>query len=237
MLNINRVGVEEGETIRITVKNKPASGAGMLSAAGLSGTEKIKPLSLAPPPLASTKLRPAETEKLKPLSLAPPPNASGKIRSPIPPPPNDPAAARMTSTGHNVAAKTHKENARQSADAFTDLSQLEGPFTKFLPRKRLAATDSPSFTLLHNIFGHENGLLVSILNPVNAYRVSVVSHTYRVRLSVIALSLTGETFLPRLHLDQLKVKRLQPDGQHFESVCSSGRAFDIFSSTVFVDAE
>lgn len=97
----------------------------MLSAAGLSGgatgTEKIKPPSLAPPPVASTKIRPAGTEKVKPLSLAPPPNASGKIRSPIPPPPNDPAAVRMTSTSHNV----HKETARQSTDAFTDLSQLE----------------------------------------------------------------------------------------------------------------
>ncbi|XP_024981657.1 uncharacterized protein At1g03900 [Cynara cardunculus var. scolymus] len=121
--------LKEGETIRITVKNKPASGAGMLSAAGLSGgaagTEKIKPLSLAPPPVASTKLRPAETEKLKPLSLAPPPNASGKIRSPIPPPPNDPAVVRMTSTSQNVAVKTHKETTRQSTDAFTDFSQLE----------------------------------------------------------------------------------------------------------------
>lgn len=82
----------------------------MLSSAGLS--EKIKPLSLAPPP---------EKVKSKPLSLAPPPVASGKIRSPIPPPPNDPAAVRMTSTTHNVAA-------RNSTDAFTDFSQLEVSF-------------------------------------------------------------------------------------------------------------
>lgn len=114
--------LKEGETIRITVKNKPASGAGMLSAAGLSGgaaaTEKIKPLSLAPPPVASTKTRPG-SEKVKPLSLAPPPAAaSGKIRSLIPPPPNDPAAVRMTASGH-------KETTRHSTDAFTDLSQLE----------------------------------------------------------------------------------------------------------------
>lgn len=104
--------LKEGETIRITVKNKPASGAGMLSSAGLSGsgggTEKIKPLSLAPPP-----------EKVKPLSLAPPPvAASGKIRSPILPPPNHPSSARTTSTTHNVPA-------RHSTDAFTDFSQLE----------------------------------------------------------------------------------------------------------------
>ncbi|XP_076901057.1 uncharacterized protein At1g03900-like [Bidens hawaiensis] len=110
--------LKEGETIRITVKNKPASGAGMLSAAGLSGGgEKIKPLSLAPPPVTATKSRP-ETENVKPLSLAPPPAANRKPWSLIPPPPNDPAAVRMTST-------SHKETARSSADAFTDLSQIE----------------------------------------------------------------------------------------------------------------
>ncbi|CAH1418881.1 unnamed protein product [Lactuca virosa] len=100
--------LKEGETIRITVKNKPASGAGMLSSAGLS--EKIKPLNLAPPP---------EKVKSKPLGLAPPPVASGKIRSPIPPAPNDPAAVRMTSTTHHIAA-------RNSTNAFTYFSQLEG---------------------------------------------------------------------------------------------------------------
>ncbi|XP_076934786.1 uncharacterized protein At1g03900-like [Bidens hawaiensis] len=110
--------LKEGETIRITVKNKPASGAGMLSAAGLSGGgEKIKPLSLAPPPVTATKSRP-ETESVKPLSLAPPPAATRKPRSLIPPPPNDPATVRMTST-------SHKETARSSADASTDLSQIE----------------------------------------------------------------------------------------------------------------
>lgn len=121
--------LKEGETIRINVKNKPANGAGMLSAAGLSGgasgTEKIKPLSLAPPPVASTKSRTAGTENFKPLSLAPPPSASGKIRSPLPPPPNDPAAVRMTSTGQNAAVKGHNDTARRSTDAFTDFSQLE----------------------------------------------------------------------------------------------------------------
>lgn len=121
--------LKEGETIRINVKNKPANGAGMLSAAGLSGgasgTEKIKPLSLAPPPVASTKSRTAGTENFKPLSLAPPPSASGKIRSPLPPPPNDPAAVRMTSTGQNTAVKGHNDTARRSTDAFTDFSQLE----------------------------------------------------------------------------------------------------------------
>ncbi|PWA38794.1 Adaptin ear-binding coat-associated protein 1 NECAP-1 [Artemisia annua] len=121
--------LKEGETIRINVKNKPANGAGMLSAAGLSGgttgTEKVKPLSLAPPPVASTKTRTAGTENFKPLSLAPPPSASGKIRSPLPPPPNDPAAVRMTSTSQNAAVKGHNDTARRSTDAFTDFSQLE----------------------------------------------------------------------------------------------------------------
>ncbi|KAJ0742454.1 putative PH-like domain superfamily, NECAP, PHear domain-containing protein [Helianthus annuus] len=112
--------LKEGETIRITVKNKPTSGAGMLSTAGLSGggasgTEKVKPLSLAPPP---AKTRPSGADKVKPLSLAPPPATTGKIRSLIPPPPNDPAAVRMT-------AANHKETSRNSTDAFNDLSQLE----------------------------------------------------------------------------------------------------------------
>ncbi|KAJ0512541.1 putative PH-like domain superfamily, NECAP, PHear domain-containing protein [Helianthus annuus] len=112
--------LKEGETIRITVKNKPTSGVGMLSTAGLSGggasgTEKVKPLSLAPPP---AKTRPSEADKVKPLSLAPPPATTRKIRSLIPPPPNDPAAVRMT-------AANHKETSRNSTDAFSDLSQLE----------------------------------------------------------------------------------------------------------------
>ncbi|KAJ0695579.1 putative PH-like domain superfamily, NECAP, PHear domain-containing protein [Helianthus annuus] len=112
--------LKEGETIRITVKNKPTSGAGMLSTAGVSGggssgTEKVKPLSLAPPP---AKTRPSGADKVKPLSLAPPPATTGKIRSLIPPPPNDPAAVRMT-------AANHKETSRNSTDAFSDLSQLE----------------------------------------------------------------------------------------------------------------
>ncbi|KAJ0528667.1 putative PH-like domain superfamily, NECAP, PHear domain-containing protein [Helianthus annuus] len=92
--------LKEGETIRITVKNKPTSGAGMLSTAGLSGGGA------------------SGADKVKPLSLAPPPATTGKIRSLIPPPPNDPAAVRMT-------AANHKETSRNSTDAFSDLSQLE----------------------------------------------------------------------------------------------------------------
>ncbi|KAJ4954443.1 hypothetical protein NE237_011226 [Protea cynaroides] len=52
--------LKEGETIRISVKHKPTGGAGMLSAAGLSGgvsgTGKPKTLSLAPPPTGLEKL-------------------------------------------------------------------------------------------------------------------------------------------------------------------------------------
>ncbi|KAA8550740.1 hypothetical protein F0562_002424 [Nyssa sinensis] len=98
--------LKEGETIRINVKNKTSSGAGMLSAAGLS-------VGLS------------GNGKSKTLGLVPPPTGTGKIRSPLPPPPNDPAAARMTSASHGVGLKGPKENARCSTDPFSDLSQLE----------------------------------------------------------------------------------------------------------------
>ncbi|KAL6214521.1 hypothetical protein ACLB2K_013955 [Fragaria x ananassa] len=90
--------LKEGETIRINVKPKPTSGTGMLSAAGLSGAAKPK--------------SPA-------LSLAPPPG-SGKLRSPLPPPPNDPVAARISSGG------VKQDNAsRKKSDPLSDLSQIE----------------------------------------------------------------------------------------------------------------
>ncbi|KAK4408155.1 hypothetical protein Sango_0396500 [Sesamum angolense] len=95
--------LKEGETIRINVKNKPSSGAGMLSAAGLS----------------------AGTGRSKTLSLAPPPSGAAKVRSPLPPPPNDPAAARMTSGSHGTALKGAKENSSRSNDILSDLSQLK----------------------------------------------------------------------------------------------------------------
>lgn len=91
--------LKEGETIRITVKHKPASGTGMLSAAGLSGGNPVNP---------------------KPLGLAPPPTGTGKIRSPLPPPPNDPAAAKLT-----PALKPPKESGRHVRDPLSDFSQLE----------------------------------------------------------------------------------------------------------------
>ncbi|XP_077250749.1 uncharacterized protein At1g03900-like [Tasmannia lanceolata] len=93
--------LKEGETIRINVKNKPSGGAGMLSAAGLSGGAG-KPN----------------------VSLAPPPTGTGKIRSSLPPPPNDPAAAWMTA-GHGVAIKGPNESTRRTVDPFSNLSQIE----------------------------------------------------------------------------------------------------------------
>ncbi|KAI3460967.1 hypothetical protein Pfo_017630 [Paulownia fortunei] len=97
--------LKEGETIRINVKNKPSSGSGMLSAAGLSGGV-------------------SGTGKSKTLGLAPPPSGAMKIRSPLPPPPND-AAARMTSASHGTALKGAMENPSRPNDFLSDLSQLK----------------------------------------------------------------------------------------------------------------
>ncbi|KAG9143565.1 hypothetical protein Leryth_015978 [Lithospermum erythrorhizon] len=101
--------LKEGETIRINVKNKPSSGAGMLSSAGMSGGVSV-------------------AAKPKALGLAPPP---GKIRSPLPPPPNDPVVARITS-GNTTALTGH--NAKDSKDPFSDFSRMEfsNPWTFIL---------------------------------------------------------------------------------------------------------
>jgi len=96
--------LKEGETIRITVKNKPSTGSGMLSSAGLSGGATAKP----------------KTGML----LAPPPGAAGKLRSPLPPPPNDPAAVRMNS-GHNTGIRAPKETTKRNNDPFSDLSAIK----------------------------------------------------------------------------------------------------------------
>ncbi|XP_016480212.1 uncharacterized protein At1g03900-like [Nicotiana tabacum] len=94
--------LKEGETIRISVKNKPSSGTGMLSAVGLAaGTT------------GAVKKTPA---------LAPPPSGGNKIRSPLPPPPNDPATARKTSTSPSIALK---ENTKHSTDPLSDLTEIE----------------------------------------------------------------------------------------------------------------
>lgn len=70
----------------------------MLSNAGLSGGASV-------------------AAKPKALGLAPPPAGGVKIRSPLPPPPNDPVAARITAVV--------QENSRRSSDPLSDLSQLE----------------------------------------------------------------------------------------------------------------
>jgi hypothetical protein len=51
----------------------------------------------------------------------------GKLRSPLPPPPNDPAAARMTAGNHGgIGLKVSpKESTRWSTDSLSDLSPLE----------------------------------------------------------------------------------------------------------------
>uniref|UniRef100_A0A7N0UJF0 NECAP PHear domain-containing protein n=1 Tax=Kalanchoe fedtschenkoi TaxID=63787 RepID=A0A7N0UJF0_KALFE len=98
--------LKEGETIHISVKNKPASGPGMLSAAGLSGGA-------------------SPTAKPKALSLAPPPSGGVKLRSPLPPPPNDPVATRLASPSHTAGSKGIKETVKPANDSLSDLSQLE----------------------------------------------------------------------------------------------------------------
>jgi hypothetical protein len=99
---------QEGETIRINVKNKPTAGSGMLSAAGLSGGAAAKPKAS--------------------MLLAPPPGAAGKPRSPLPPPPNDPAAARMSS-GKNTGTRAPKEPAKQNNDPFSNFSAIKVSFS------------------------------------------------------------------------------------------------------------
>ena len=78
----------------------------MLSAAGLTGGH-------------------SGTVKPKALSLAPPPAGAGKIRSPLPPPPNDPVAARKESTSHSSDLKGSNDSVRHSTDSISDLSQLK----------------------------------------------------------------------------------------------------------------
>ena len=80
----------------------------MLSAAGLSGGTTAKP----------------KTSML----LEPPPGAAGKLRSPLPPPPNDPAAARMNS-GHTAGIRAPKEPTKRNNDPFSDLSAIKVRFS------------------------------------------------------------------------------------------------------------
>uniref|UniRef100_A0A7N0UNC5 Uncharacterized protein n=1 Tax=Kalanchoe fedtschenkoi TaxID=63787 RepID=A0A7N0UNC5_KALFE len=78
----------------------------MLSSAGLSGGASV-------------------TAKPKALSLAPPPSGGVKLRSPLPPPPNDPVATRLTSPNRVAGLKGSKENVKSANDSLSDLSQLE----------------------------------------------------------------------------------------------------------------
>ncbi|XP_028758312.1 uncharacterized protein At1g03900-like [Neltuma alba] len=114
--------LKEGETIRINVKPKPSSsGTGMLSAAGLTGG-------------------PSGSTKPKASGLAPPPTGLGKIRSPLPPPPNDPVAARLTSTSRITGLKETNGSGRNSNDTSLDLSQLK----KNLPTKAASGSTTAS---------------------------------------------------------------------------------------------
>ncbi|XP_028775098.1 uncharacterized protein At1g03900-like [Neltuma alba] len=114
--------LKEGETIRINVKPKPSSsGTGMLSAAGLTGG-------------------PSGSTKPKASGLAPPPTGLGKIRSPLPPPPNDRVAARLTSTSRITGLKETNGSGRNSNDTSLDLSQLK----KNLPTKAASGSTTAS---------------------------------------------------------------------------------------------
>lgn len=88
------------------MKHKSTSGTGMLSAAGLTSGH-------------------AATPKPKIVSLAPPPSGAGKIRSPLPPPPNDPVAARTASTSRATGPKGTYESVKHSTNALSDFSQLQ----------------------------------------------------------------------------------------------------------------
>ncbi|KAJ3682355.1 hypothetical protein LUZ60_014928 [Juncus effusus] len=111
--------LKEGETIRINVKNKVASSSSTTGAIKLAST--------------ANKKAPAGIGGL----LAPPPG--GKLRSPLPPPPNDPAVAKISQKASlfNPPSETQKESSRRigSPDPFSDLSSIE----KSLPSSTAAS--------------------------------------------------------------------------------------------------
>ncbi|KAJ1694028.1 hypothetical protein LUZ63_010726 [Rhynchospora breviuscula] len=124
--------LKEGETIRINVKTKTSgsgASAGMLSSAGLSGVGQAK-----------EKATVGGAGSL----LAPPPGA-GKLRSPLPPPPNDPAVGKISQKAillapprENMGAATQK-----NPDPFSDLSSIEKSLpsttTSSVPKKTSAS--------------------------------------------------------------------------------------------------
>ncbi|CAK9237376.1 unnamed protein product [Sphagnum troendelagicum] len=111
--------LKEGETIKINVKTKPASGTGMLS--GATGSSNVSIGRMKAP-------------------LAPPPGG-GRIRSPLPPPPSNDSRnvhsfgsgaelLNPTRTGvyaSNMASTQALDRSKHTgrADPFTDLSHLK----------------------------------------------------------------------------------------------------------------
>lgn len=65
--------------------------------------------------------------------LAPPLGGAGKLRSPLPPPPNDPAVAKISQKAsrlalphENVGSTKQKDSSRdKNPDPFSDLSSIE----------------------------------------------------------------------------------------------------------------
>lgn len=108
--------LKAGETIKINVKTKQASNAGMMSHA--SGGSNV-----------------VSTGRMK-APLAPPPGG-GRLRSPLPPPPNDTKHLRVTRTApssqvsgiyasHSIKSQdASSEGGRPTGDPFADLSELE----------------------------------------------------------------------------------------------------------------
>ena len=111
------------------MKHKPAGGTSMLSAGKSGGL--------------------SSSGNAKTLGLAPPPSGSGKIRSPLPPPPNDPAAARITLKGS-------KESVRRSTDSLSDFSELEVCLLRIdvflLPPKKKSSNFITLLTLVNTDF-------------------------------------------------------------------------------------
>ncbi|KAJ4803301.1 Adaptin ear-binding coat-associated protein 1 [Rhynchospora pubera] len=106
--------LKEGETIRINVKTKTSgsgASAGMLSSVGLSGVGQAKEKA---------------TVGGAGSFLAPPPGA-GKLRSPLPPPPNDPAVAKISQKASLLAPPRENMGAakQKNPDPFSDLSSIE----------------------------------------------------------------------------------------------------------------
>jgi adaptin ear-binding coat-associated protein 1/2 len=85
----------------------------MLSSAGLSGVGQAK--------------EKATVGGMVSL-LAPPPGGASKLRSPLPPPPNDPAVAKISKKTSLLAPPHEKQKVSSrgtNPDTFSDLSSIE----------------------------------------------------------------------------------------------------------------